>query len=193
LITGEERTAAKSMFPPIEPDFPPERPRPRIIILPAPPRRGILRRYLPLWLLLLWMGVIFLASTGLGRPENSEKIIDPVLRWLGVVQVGQVHLVVRKMGHVVEYFILGLLLSYFCLSSPWQSLRRWWFAVALLGAFVYACTDEAHQLLVPERHGSFVDVMLDTASAAVALLLLAGARKLFRFLFVIPSSLAPRP
>lgn len=166
------------MFPPIEPDLPPPPERPHIIIVPAPPPpRGRLRRYLPV---LLWMGVIFAASTRLGRPENSEKIIDPILQWLGVVQVDQTHIVVRKLGHVAEYFVFALLLAYFFLSSSRQSLHRWWFAFALLGAFAYACTDEFHQLFVRERNGSIRDVMIDTASAAVALLLVAGLRKLLK-------------
>jgi VanZ family protein len=176
------------MFPPIEPDFPPEPPRRRIIIVPVPPRRrGIFRRYLPL---LLWMTVIFLASTKLGRPENSEAIIDPILSWLGVANVDQVHIVVRKMGHVVEYSIFGFLLAYFCLSSPWQLLHRRWFAASLIAAFVYACSDEFHQLFVPERTGSLRDVMIDTASATLALCLVATARWLLK---PRPTSVTPRP
>lgn len=164
------------MFPPIEPDLPQEPPRPRIIIVPPPPRRGVLWRYLPLLLVLTWMGVIFAASTSLGRPENSEAIIDPVLRWLGVSNVDQVHIVVRKLGHVAEYVVFALLLAYFFLRVGSQLLSRWWFVLSLLFAFLYACTDELHQVVVPERHASFRDVMLDTASAAVALSLVAALR-----------------
>ena len=155
------------MFPPIEPDLPLPPERPHIIIVPAPPpRRSRLWRYLPVLLVLVWMGVIFAASTRLGRPENSEAIIDPILRWLDFPNVDQVHIVVRKMGHVAEYSIFGLLLAYFFLRSSHRSLRQWWFALALLGAFAYACTDEFHQLFVPERNGSIRDIMIDTASAA---------------------------
>jgi len=165
------------MFPPIEPNLSGERPRPRIIIVPAPPptRRGRLRRYLPV---LLWMAVIFLASTRLGRPENSEAIIDPILQFLGVKNVDNVHILVRKMGHVAEYVVLALLLAYFCLSSSRETLRRWWFLFALLGVLIYASTDEFHQTFVPERVGSVRDVMLDTASGAAALSLVAAWRKL---------------
>lgn len=173
------------MFPPIEPNLSGERPRPRIIIVPAPPptRRGRLRRYLPV---LLWMAVIFLASTRLGRPENSEAIIDPILSWLRVTHVDPVHIIVRKFGHFVEYSIFGFLLAYFCLSSPWQWLHRRWFVASLAAAFLYACTDEFHQLFVPERNGSIRDVMIDTASAAFALSLVAAVRWLLRPRFPRP-------
>ena len=111
---------------------------------------GILRRYLPV---LLWMGVIFLASTGLGRPENSEKIVDPILQWLGFSQCrsgpprGPQNGACRR---VFYFWIIALLfLPEFapgnrCAAGglPWRSSR----------AFIYACTDEFHQIFVPERH-----------------------------------------
>jgi VanZ family protein len=165
------------MFPPIEPDLPPEPPRPRIIILPAPPppRRSRLRRYLPV---LLWMVVIYVGSTELGRPENSEAIINPVLQFFGVKNIDRVHILVRKLGHVAEYFVLALLLAYFCLSSSRLTLRRWWIAFALLGVLIFAASDEYHQTFEKDRVGSVHDVALDTVSGAVALSLVAGWRKL---------------
>lgn len=178
------------MFPPIEPEFP-QKPQParmppqlpqqspqQIFISAAPPpRRGMVRRYLPV---LIWMAVIFLASTTLGRPENSEAIVDPILKFLGFKQIDAAHIVVRKLGHVAEYAIFALLLAYFFLSSSRPALRRWWFALALSGVILYACSDEYHQSFVPERVASAIDVMLDAASGAVALACLAA----FRFLFV---------
>jgi VanZ family protein len=139
---------------------------------------------------LLWMALIFTASTHLGRPENSEAIVDPILQFLGVRNVDSVHILVRKAGHVAEYFVLALLLAYFCRSSSRETLRRWWFLFALLGVLIYASTDEFHQTFVPERVGAVRDVMLDTASGAVALSLVAGCRRLLK---PRPSSLAPRP
>ena len=144
---------------------------------PPPPRRSRLWRYLPL---MLWMALIFTASTHLGRPENSEAIVDPILHFLGVKNIDGVHILVRKAGHVAEYVVLALLLAYFCLSSSRVTLRRWWFLFALLGVLIYASTDEFHQTFVPERVGSVRDVMLDTASGAVALSILAAGRKLRR-------------
>jgi VanZ family protein len=124
------------------------------------------------------MVVIFMASTGLGRPENSARILDPILQFFNVKNVGAVQIVFRKLGHVTEYSIFALLLSYLLLSR--RALRQWWFAIALACIFLYACSDEFHQIFVPERHASMHDVMIDTTSGFVVLSLVAGLRRLFR-------------
>lgn len=142
-----------------------------------PPRRSRAWRYS---LVVFWMVVIFLGSTSLGRPENSEKIVDPVLAFLGFKNVDDAHIVVRKMAHVAEYSVFAMLLSYFCLTSSRPKLRRWWFAFALLGLFLFACSDEYHQTFVAERVGQFKDVELDTAAGAAILLIIAAARRVLR-------------
>ena len=44
----------------------------------------------------------------------------------------------------------------------------------LVLCFLYACSDEFHQLFVPDRAGLFTDVLVDTAGAVIALLVLQG-------------------
>lgn len=70
------------------------------------------------------------------------------------------HTLVRKFGHVSEYFLLGLSVS-FPLRVYNFSIRK---AVPLaMGICVaYACSDEIHQLFVPGRAGRPVDVLIDT-------------------------------
>ena len=60
--------------------------------------------------------------------------------------------------------IFAIFLSYFFLTSSRPALRRWWFAFALLGLFLFACSDEYHQTFVADRVGQFRDVELDTAA-----------------------------
>ena len=68
---------------------------------------------------------------------------------------------VRKLAHATEYAILALL----------------WFGVlgskpqAVVIAFLYACTDEFHQLFVPGRAGLFTDVLIDTSGAIAAMII----------------------
>jgi VanZ family protein len=126
------------------------------------------------------MVAIFLGSTSLGRPENSEAVLNPILKVFGITDLDNVRIVLRKVAHVVEYCVLAWLLAYFCLASSRRILQKWWFAFALFGVFVFAASDEWHQSFVPERVASIIDVMLDTASGAVALSLLAGYRLIFR-------------
>lgn len=77
---------------------------------------------------------------------------------------GSLDYVVKKLGHVVGYGLLGL--------ADWRGLkldpRRIWHAWLL--AVLYAATDEFHQSFVAGRHSSIVDVVaFDGTGAAIAL------------------------
>ena len=70
--------------------------------------------------------------------------------------------VLRKLAHMAEYGLLWLL---------------WWRALgyrnAVLPAAIaigYSITDELHQTTVEGRHGSPVDVLIDSAGVALAIL-----------------------
>lgn len=98
---------------------------------------------------LLMMGVIFFFSS---RPGND------------LPDFGTFDFVVKKGGHVLGYGLLSL--------AYWQGLGRkpeaakWAWLLSLL----YAMTDEYHQVFVPGRHPSLMDVMLfDGVGAALAL------------------------
>jgi VanZ family protein len=79
-------------------------------------------------------------------------------------------LILRKCAHATEYALLCLL---------------WWRALrdvapggrAIVGALLisvgYAASDEWHQTFVGGRHGSPVDVLIDSAAATAAALFLA--------------------
>lgn len=71
---------------------------------------------------------------------------------------------VRKSGHFIEYFILGsLMLSLMRRLKPLRPHRP--FPLSLFICFLYAASDEFHQLFVPGRAGMISDVLLDTAAA----------------------------
>jgi hypothetical protein len=76
-------------------------------------------------------------------------------------------LVLRKLAHAAEYAILGVLLL--------RALEHAWGAFWLTTA--YAVTDEIHQMFVPGRLGSPLDVAIDAAGAAVGIALVVFARR----------------
>jgi VanZ family protein len=141
-------------------------------------------RFIKYWLpLLLWMTVIFGASTSLGRPENTSRFIVPILLWLNPHMsketIDQVHFVVRKTAHFVEYAMLGLLLWRAVYYEPALAARRSRsFFLALLLAALYAASDEFHQSFVPGREAAVSDVMLDTCGAGLGLAAVWTARRL---------------
>jgi VanZ family protein len=79
---------------------------------------------------------------------------------------------VRKCAHMTEYAVFALLLFNMLCAFGAKGKKR--FAVALILVFLYASTDEFHQLYVPGRSGQFTDVLIDTAGGLVMLLLIAA-------------------
>ncbi|HYO91161.1 MAG TPA: VanZ family protein [Pyrinomonadaceae bacterium] len=135
-------------------------------------------RYGPL---LLWMAFIFFASTAQLSASNTSRIIRPLLIWLfpeiSEETLAFVHFIVRKLAHLTEYAILGLLAARAFLTSSRQGLRRRWFLFAWLLVIIYALSDELHQRFVPARTGSIYDSLIDIAGGFIALSLLAVWRK----------------
>jgi len=137
-------------------------------------KRSRLRRYLPL---LVWMAVIFFASTGEFSATNTNELIQPLLRWLFPhitdERIALFHFPLRKCGHFSEYAILGLLAVHAFIASSNASLRRHWLAVALFLICLYALTDEYHQSFVASRTASIYDSLLDMTGGLTALVLAA--------------------
>jgi len=94
------------------------------------------------------MGLIFLLSA---QPSLSSGL-------------GAWDTVLRKLAHMVEY---GLLFALWRRALPGASA---WAAAAI--AIGYAVTDEVHQSFVEGRHGTPVDVAIDSAGVAVGWLAL---------------------
>lgn len=90
--------------------------------------------------------------------------------------------IVRKTAHFTEYAILGILfyLLYRQILPQKNGLRL--FVLAILSSFLYACTDEIHQLFVPGRSGQFTDVLVDTLGASFGCTILSFSNYLKRVL-----------
>ncbi len=87
-----------------------------------------------------------------------------------------VHFLIRKLAHVTEYAIFGLLLYHsFEPRHPERWNARAAFA-ALIVAGLYSLGDEYHQSFVPGRGASLVDCGIDTAGALIGLVLLYPGR-----------------
>lgn len=107
------------------------------------------------------MGIIFWLSS---QPQPFD-LPEPLLQTL-----------VSNGGHMIGYAGLSVLW--------WRALaaRRAWpehrtLALAFLLTVLYAISDEVHQTSVPGRTGSLVDVLIDTAGAALGLWLLRRWQK----------------
>jgi VanZ family protein len=137
-------------------------------------------RFFKYWLpVIVWMAIIFGASTNLGAPRNTSRIIAPILRLLNPnitdETIGKVQYGIRKTGHAVEYAILALLIWRARRKTILPEPKTWHrrdAIVAILVSALYAATDEFHQSFVSTRQASVWDVILDTAGAVMGIFLL---------------------
>lgn len=108
-------------------------------------RRLRLRSWLPALTVML---VIFAFSS---IPASSMPSFD----WAD--------LSIKKGGHALGYGLLALAYFYAFRLDPVKLKYAW------LLAFLYAISDEFHQSFVVGRYASWVDVLIDSAGAAIAL------------------------
>ena len=147
--------------------------------------------------LLIWMAVIFSASTGAGSSAHSYRIVKFLVSFIREKEsdltyetLDSVNLILRKAAHLTEYSILALLTARFIQFGAAQLKRitipgAWGFCV------VYASLDEFHQSFVPGRTPAVRDVMIDSSGALAALLLMGcwfGVKWLERKSFRIQNS-----
>jgi VanZ family protein len=144
-------------------------------------------RFLKYWLpLLLWMALIFSASTEAGRPNVSSWLLWPILHWIDPHMSPQtfeiIHICVRKMAHLTEYAALGFLALRLARAEPCLAQKgpAWQVGAALLFSALYASSDEYHQSYVPGRHPAVTDVMIDTTGSAIGLAATLAAERLRR-------------
>lgn len=87
-------------------------------------------------------------------------------------RVEAVHHLFRKCAHLTEYAVLALLL-WRAVRRPGKNDPRPWIwpeaGLALAIAFLYAASDEFHQIFVPTRTAQVSDVFIDTVGGAASL------------------------
>jgi len=137
------------------------------------------RAFFKYWLpVLLWMVLIFTASSDTHSYEHSSRLVEPILRWLfphwPPARLDEAHEFCRKCAHVTEYAIFAVLVRRALCGGGFASPGWSWSKVGgtLLLVFSYASTDEFHQRFVPTRTSSVRDVFLDTAGGALGLFVL---------------------
>jgi VanZ family protein len=124
--------------------------------------------------LLVWILIIFLFSTDIFSSAETSKVIVPALTFffpsLTLQELDLWHGVIRKLGHITEYFILALF-AYRSIRHEQPDLAQ-----AKLMTIVFialaAGFDEIHQRFTLFRTPSPVDVGYDCLGAVCALWLI---------------------
>jgi len=129
------------------------------------------------WPAIVWIGLITFESTDYLSSQNTGSILYNLLtRLFGEINLYEFlywHHYVRKVGHVVGYAMLGLLL----LRGLWMTFAdrperiRLLPVFAWLGTAFVATMDEWHQSYIPSRTGTPWDVLLDSGAGLSVLIL----------------------
>jgi VanZ family protein len=113
-------------------------------------------------------------STHYFSGEQTARFIIPFLHWLlpaaSPRALRWIHIAIRKAAHVTEFGVFSIAVFHGVRGerSGW-SLR--WALLTLVIAVSYAGLDEWHQSFVPLREPRFRDVLIDSAGALLAQLL----------------------
>jgi VanZ family protein len=142
----------------------------------VPPRSSIWKPWLAA---LLWLGLIAFESTNALSAANTGSLLYPLLHFLlglDPIRFLTWHFLLRKTGHVIGYAILSLLFyRAWKATIPIQRDPRWsivWARIAFTMTALVASLDEWHQTFLPSRTGTLHDVLLDSAAALLAQLLI---------------------
>ena len=147
-----------------------------------------LEKFLTYWLpALAWMCLIFFASADTHSYQHSSTLFVPLLHWLfprmTTEHLEMIHHVFRKCGHLTEYAVFALLL-WRAIRKPQRDDPRPWrwdeAGLALALVFLYAASDEFHQIFVPSRTAMVSDVFIDSSGGLIGLLLLWATGKIFK-------------
>ncbi|CEN94050.1 VanZ family protein [Paraclostridium sordellii] len=141
--------------------------------------------YKNIWvgLTIIWMGLIYYMSNQPATISSSQSggfinmlsnlpIIGNTIKEL--MKIGIAEFLIRKSAHMFLYFMLAILI--YMVFKNINNIKV--YIYSLTGCFIYACTDEIHQLFIAGRSGEFKDVLVDTLGAIIGLLLVFMINKI---------------
>jgi VanZ family protein len=139
--------------------------------------KRMFKKTIKLILIIICMATIFCFSSDNATESTKKsdavivKISETVLgRKLSTIEkekyISKFVVLVRKSAHFTIYFILGLLIISFLREFIPVTYKTVLYATILV--FLYACSDEFHQLFSTGRSAELRDVLLDTSGGYIA-------------------------
>ena len=130
-------------------------------------------------LLIIWMVIIFIFSqdSGAASTDKSDTLASTIINIVHTInpsskieeKIDTIVVIVRKGAHLLEFLILGLLVVNVLKDN--RELNMDVFVFALIFCFLYAGSDEVHQLFISERSASIIDVLIDTLGSLIGITL----------------------
>ncbi len=122
-----------------------------------------IKYFIPAMILMI---IIFMFSNQSGG--ESSSLSGQIVVWIEhYLHISIPELIIRKGAHMAEYAVLTFTFIYGFYKSKFPINKVYLFS--LVATFLYACSDEIHQLFSNGRAGQFTDVLIDTTGGLVAL------------------------
>ena len=121
--------------------------------------------------MIIWMIFIFIMSNTNCNDSSSQSnfFANIILQFINIDKETLTFLI-RKLAHMSEYAILALFTYYALIKIAFN--KRIIFQITFLISFLYACSDEFHQLFISGRSGQFTDIIIDSTGCLIMLLFL---------------------
>ena len=142
-----------------------------------------MKKIISIILLVLWMSLIFYFShqpsytsdkTSNGVIDKLINIVEKVSKYefneeeLNIINKSLVF-PVRKSAHFIIYLILGIL--FYNLIRLYMNKNFKILIISILLCFIYACSDEIHQLFIFGRSGELRDVLIDSIGSLLGVMI----------------------
>lgn len=126
--------------------------------------------------LLLVMAIIFIMSNQ--SAKDSYKVTGTVVSVISKEPISQsdwdarsvVVTVMRKLAHITLFSLLGFFASnYFICTEKYASIKKA-FVITFVLCILYAISDEFHQMFIPGRGASPMDILWDLIGSIIGIL-----------------------
>lgn len=144
-----------------------------------------MKKIIKLLLVLIVMATIFIFSSenDVKSDSRSDGLIIRTTEFIlnrkltdneKELYISKYVVVVRKTAHFTLYFLLGLFYCSFLKEFDLTNKKLLLYTV--LFVFIYACSDEIHQLFISGRSGEVLDVLIDTLGGFTSSLIYTNFR-----------------
>lgn len=120
------------------------------------------------WMLFIWSNSLRTATESSQQSQSVLDALTSLLSW-NTWPSGFWHTLIRKLAHLTEFFLLGLLWS--AALRPKQTPGSMWTGLGwvLIICLLTALVDETIQSFVPGRSGELRDIWIDFGGSLVGI------------------------
>ena len=144
-------------------------------------------------LLLGRFSIIFNFSNqdGVKSGSLSREITEEVTKHVNSIQtlekvekervLNKIEHYIRKLAHFSLYLVLGMITNSLMCTFNLKNNRRIYISLGI--GIIYAVSDEFHQIFIPDRTASILDILIDSCGVAVGIFLVFFIVKIHERIF----------